>query len=154
MADIWFYQLQRQTLEQALPPLLEKSLQRGWKVVVQAGSDERVKALDSHLWTYREESFLPHGTMQDGDVELQSVYLTSGEDNPIDAQVRFFVDRAELAPAVTAAPDAYERTVLMFDGRDEDHLHSARQQWKQIRDSGLKAVYWAQNESGGWEQKG
>ena len=56
-------------LERALPLLLEKTLERGWRAVVQAGSQERLDVLDQHLWTWREDSFLPHGTAKDGHPE-------------------------------------------------------------------------------------
>src|SRR5262249_12847863 len=46
MTEIVFYQLQRQPLERVLPTLIEKSLERGWPVVVQAASEERVEGLD------------------------------------------------------------------------------------------------------------
>jgi DNA polymerase-3 subunit chi len=62
MTEILFYHLQRQPLERVLPSLLEKSLERGWRVVVQAGSEERAEVLDAHLWTFGDNRFLPHAT--------------------------------------------------------------------------------------------
>ena len=62
MTEVLFYHLQNMSLESVLPPLLEKSLERGWRVVVQSTSQERTEALDAHLWTYRDNSFLPHAT--------------------------------------------------------------------------------------------
>ena len=82
-AEVWFYHLQSRTLEQVLPTLVERSLERGWKVVVQAGSPERRDALDAHLWTYADEAFLPHGTRSDGDPALQPVYLTESGRTPV-----------------------------------------------------------------------
>ena len=95
-----FYHLEHQPLERVLPSLVERTLERGWRAVVQAGSEERVEALDTLLWTYREDSFLPHGTRRDGNVAAQPIYLTSNEDNPNGAGVRFLVDGAETARAV------------------------------------------------------
>ena len=66
MTEILFYHLQGQKLEGVLPGLLEKSLERGWKVIVQGASEERIEALDAHLWTYRDDGFLPHGTWREG----------------------------------------------------------------------------------------
>ena len=60
MTEVLFYHLQNMSLESVLPPLLEKSLERGWRVVVQSTSPERTDALDAHLWTYSDDSFLPH----------------------------------------------------------------------------------------------
>jgi len=51
MTEVRFYHLLEQRLERVLPQLLELSLQRGWRVVVQAASEERVEAMDTYLWT-------------------------------------------------------------------------------------------------------
>src|SRR4030095_10761086 len=107
------------------PPLLERSLERGWRVVVQASSDERVEALDAHLWTYRDDSFLPHGTPKEAEAAEQPILITSGGDNVNGAQVRLLVDGAAL-PADMAA---YQRLVLLFDGDDPDAVAAARECW-------------------------
>ena len=65
-----------------MPALLEKSLERGWRVVVQASSEERVDALDAHLWTWRDDFFLPHGTARQGGGPHQPILLTVSDDNP------------------------------------------------------------------------
>ncbi len=151
--EIWFYHLTRQPLEQTLPVLLERSLERGWRAVIQGRSDERLAAIDDMLWTWNDSSFIAHGTARDGDAALQPVYLTTGADTPNDARVRFFVDGAEIAP-VADLPDAaaFERFVFMFDGSDADDLEAARAQWKQLKEQGRTLSYWRQGEAGGWER--
>ena len=113
MTEILFYHLQRQPLERVLPTLLEKSLERGWRVVVQAASEERVEALDAHLWTFRDDSFLPHGTWREAQPREQPVLLTVNDDNPNGAAVRFLLDGAP----VPADAGAYERIVLIVRRR-------------------------------------
>src|SRR5438270_2594676 len=100
MTEVHFYHLERQSLDQVLPILLEKSLQRGWRAVVQSASEERMQAIDSLLWTYTQESFLAHGTARDGDAELQPVYLTTGMENPNGAAVRFLVEGCAVLPVL------------------------------------------------------
>src|ERR1700691_4593979 len=112
MTEILFYHLKGQTPEQVLPALLQKSLERGWRVVVQAASDERVEALDAHLWTWRDDAFLPHGTWRDAQAAEQPVLLTITEENPNGAAVRFLVEGA----GMPANASAYQRVVLVFDG--------------------------------------
>ena len=112
--EVYFYHLERQTLEDILPGLLERSLERGWRVGVQAASEERVEALDTLLWTYREDSFLPHGTWRDSEASQQPILLTVRDDNPNAAKVRFLLDGAP----VPQDAGAYERIVLVFDGDD------------------------------------
>jgi DNA polymerase-3 subunit chi len=149
MTEVLFYHLQRQPIERVLPTLLEKSLERGWRVVVQAGSDERIEALDAHLWTYRDESFLPHATTREGDAALQPVLLTSNEGNANGAAVRFLVDGAPL-PEDAAG---YERIVLMFDGEDDEAVAQARAQWSAAKAKGFDATYWQSDESGRWTKR-
>ncbi|HUO53623.1 MAG TPA: DNA polymerase III subunit chi, partial [Rhodoblastus sp.] len=110
--EFWFYHLQKRSLEQVLPALIERARERGWRSVVQSRTPERLAALDDLLWTYAEDSFLPHGTQADGDPQLQAVWLTCGDDNPNQAQVRFLVEGAEAEPFVDSD---YERLILLFD---------------------------------------
>ncbi|MCC2097595.1 MAG: DNA polymerase III subunit chi [Hyphomicrobiales bacterium] len=151
--EVMFYQLLHAPLERALPQLLEKTLERNWRAVVQAGSGERVAMLDTVLWTYREDSFLAHGAAGDGDGADHPVYLTTGDENPNSAHIRFFVDGLDMTAVLDAAPDAYQRAVLMFDGTDDEQLARARAQWKKLKDGGFDLQYWQQKENGGWEKK-
>jgi len=146
--EVYFYHLESRTLEDVLPTLLERSLERGWRAAVQAASEERVEALDTLLWTYRDESFLAHGTARDGTPALQPIYLTSAGDNPNDAKVRFLVDGAELEDT-----GAYARIVFVFDGRDEDAVTRARAAWQKAKADGYQVSYWQQDADGRWQQK-
>ena len=147
MPEIWFYHLVSQSLESALPILLERTLARGWRAVVEAPDEERIAALDSLLWTYSDESFLAHGGGGDADGEMQPIWLTCGPDNPNGAQVRFFVGGAALR---AGGEGAYERLVLMFDGNDEEQVVAARDQWRRLKDSGATLSYWRQDDDGRW----
>lgn len=149
MTEVLFYHLQDMTLERVLPPLLEKSLERGWRVAVQAGSEERADALDAHLWTYRDDSFLPHGTWRDSDVMNQPVVLVLDEGNPNNATVRFIVDSARL-PRDCAT---YERIVMVFNGDDDDALGAARAAWTDGKSRGLDLTYWQADERGRWQKR-
>ena len=148
MTEVYFYHLEREPLERVLPGLLEKSLERGWRVVVQVGSEERRDALDAHLWTYREDGFLPHATEKDGNAAAQPIWLTVGGENPNNASVRFLADGAELGDFT-----AYQRVVMLFDGNDSDAVQRAREVWTASRSAGHAAVYWQQAASGRWEKK-
>jgi DNA polymerase-3 subunit chi len=149
MTEVLFYHLQRQPLERVLPTLLERSLERGWRVVVQAASEERVEALDAHLWTYSDASFLPHGTAREGDPAAQPILLTASDGNPNGANVRFLVDGA---PMPADAAD-YDRIVLLFDGEDEEAVAAARARWSEAKAQGFEATYWQPDEHGRWVKK-
>ncbi len=149
MTEVLFYHLQDTTIEKVLPPLLEKSIERGWRVAVQTGSEERADVLDGHLWTYRENSFLPHGTWRDADAAEQPILLIPNEDNPNKATVRFVVDVSGL-PKDCAT---YERVVLVFDGNDDEELSAARAAWLDSKSRGFDQTYWQTDEHGKWQKR-
>jgi len=148
MTEILYYHLQRSTLESALPPMLEKTLQRGQRAVVMAGSPERIEALTSYLWTYNDRGFLPHGSARDGFADRQPVWLTEKDENPNAAQVLFLTDGA-----ASSRVAEFELCVELLDGNDEQAVAIGRERWRAYKDAGHKLTYWQQNAAGRWEQK-
>jgi DNA polymerase-3 subunit chi len=149
VAEVLFYHLTESALEDALPGLLERSVERGWRAVVQTGTEERRDALDTHLWTFRDDSFLAHGTDREAHPAEQPILLTTGDGNPNDAKIRFLVDGA-------APPDlsGYDRAVFLFDGHDAGQVEMAREHWKAMKAAGHMVTYWQQTEDRRWERKG
>lgn len=149
MAEVLFYHLERQTLEEVLPTLLEKTVQRGWRAVVEAPDEQRLEHLDRHLWTYRDDSFLPHARLGDGDPARQPILLTAGPENPNGATVRFLADRAPPRDV-----ERYARVVLLFSADDAGAVADARKHWKPLKAAGHDCTYWQQSAAGRWEKKG
>jgi len=154
MSETWFYHLERSDLEDVLPGLLERTRAREWRAVVRVGNAERMETLDSHLWTYSEQTFLAHGTAADGHQSRQPIYLTTENENPNKAQVLFLIDGA--VPEDWTAPGLgdYSRIMLLFDGKDEAALAAARAQWRTCKAAGHDATYWKQSPEGKWEKQG
>jgi DNA polymerase-3 subunit chi len=141
-----FYHLTRTPLEPALGQLLERVLASGQRAVVVASSPERVEALNRALWIFGRESFLPHGSREDGFAEDQPVFLTDAADFPNGATVLVLVDGAEVEP-----PPQFTRCLYMFDGNDEAAVAQARDFWRRLRDRGEALTYWQQTERG-WQK--
>ena len=152
MTEIRFYHLERRKPEEALPAILEDALAQDLKVVVEAPVREWIEALDDRLWTYADESFLPHGTARDGEPETQPIFLTTEGDNPNGAELRILVGGAKAAPILAGQPDAYRRIVILFDGADEEARAGARAQWAELKAAGHALSYWREGETGEWEQ--
>ena len=148
MSEILFYHLEGQPLERVLPQLVEKTLERGWRAVIQTSSCDRAEAIDTLLWTYRDDSFIPHAIMGEAADPDQPVLIATGADNPNAAQVRFFVDRA-----VPQNADGYTRIVYLFSGHDPDAVTEARVAWKGLQ-AGNELTYWQQDPNGRWVKKG
>lgn len=156
MVDVGFYHLQVASVETALPQLLGKCLERNWRAVVEVGDRQKVAQLDDHLWTFADAAFLPHASavsangMAEPTADRQPVWITDEGDNPNKADVRFFVSGA--LPPDADPLDAYQRVILMFDGRDDGAVADARQVWKRLKGDGHSLSYWQQTDEGGWKK--
>lgn len=147
--DIRFYHLTVTSLDRALPQLLEKAHAAHFRILVKAADEQNVEELNTHLWTFSPNAFLPHGSAKDGAPTEQPIFLS---------HLYFNANSANLL-AVTdgTSPDSfegYERVLDLFDGADETAVQAARQRWKEYKNLGHALQYWQQTESGGWVQKG
>jgi DNA polymerase-3 subunit chi len=154
MTETLFYHLERRGLDDVLPGLIERTLARGWRAVIKAESSERADAIDTLLWTYNEQTFLPHAQAGDGDPARQPVLITVENGNLNSADVLFLVGGAEPPSWDGSLAKDLARIVLMFDGRDPDSLARARGAWKGAKDAGHDVTYWKENASGKWEKQG
>ncbi len=145
--EIWFYHLERSSLEQVLPGLLEKTRERGWKALVRVGSAERMDAVDRDLWTFRDDSFLAHGRADRPHAERQPILLSQSGENLNGSQALFIVDGAELGRT-----EGYERCFILFDGRDDMAVQAERARWKDLKGQGAKLAYWKQSPEGAWQK--
>ncbi len=145
--ELWFYHLERSSIDQVLPELLERALKRGWRAVVRSPDEGALRRLDEFLWTYRDDSFLAHGLASDDMAERQPILLTSADDRPNAAHAVFLLDDASLAGL-----SDYERGLYLFDGMDEAQLGAARTRWREAKAGGVAVSYWRQTEQG-WEKQ-
>ncbi len=150
MTRVDFYHLQQKTLDEVLPKLLQKAYSTGKRIKVKIGTEERVEFINSLLWTYNDESFLPHGSKKDGFADQQPIWLSADIENPNTALFLFLVDGAE-ENAETLMQ--YERVFNIFDGNSAEAVQQARRLWKEYKNSGCEVYYWQQDNAGKWIQK-
>lgn len=149
MTQVDFYHLQKQTLDEVLPKLLDKAYSTGKRIKVKVGTDERVEFINSALWSFEDQAFLPHGSKKDGFAEEQPIWLSSSDDNPNGAVFLFLVDGALIDMEKAAE---YERIFNIFDGNQQSAVEQARNFWKTCKAHGFTLHYWQQDDNGKWKQ--
>ena len=148
MTEVSFYHLESIGLELALPRLIEKALAQGLQTLVIAETEERVASLNSALWTYDPNSFLPHGSAEDGPANEQPVYLTTHDENPNGAEMVVIVDGASISDLTP-----FRRVLDLFDGKDLEAVKAARKRWSMFKEAGHSLTYWRQMPDGSWSKK-
>ena len=150
MAEVRFYALQRRRLEEALAELAQEGFAAGRRIAVQAGDAEQVASLDERLWTFDDESFLPHGLANAADGARQPLTIGEGGDNPNGAQWRIFVGGADLAPFLASETQGYERLILLFDDTSDEAKAAARKAWTAAKAGTGEVGFWREGEDGAW----
>lgn len=152
MPDVSFYHVTRSSVEDALARLMEKALGAGLKVAVSVPDEQRVAALDAHLWTYEPASFLPHGTARNDHADLQPIFIGIPQAHaagwPNTPQVLAVLDNA-LPDEVSG----FQRALYLFAGDNPLQLETARSHWSALKAKDMSLTYWQQTDSGGWTKK-
>jgi DNA polymerase III subunit chi len=152
MTEVLFYHLEKRSLDDVLPGLIERTLARGWRALIRPESAERAQAIDNLLWTWSEESFLPHAQAGNGDAASQPVLIDVEEGNRNRADVLFLVGGA-LPGSWKGDTSGFARIVILFDGRDALALSAVRTAWATAKESGHETTYWKQSAAGKWEKQ-
>lgn len=148
MTEIRFYHLQKQTLDQALPLILEKAYASHQHIMVKLSNSNEVERMNAHLWAYHPDKFLPHGSQKSGHASQQPIWLTDQDENPNDAKILILTQNK-----TEENLDAYNLCCEMLNGHDDQAIAAARTRWKEYTAAGHTVTYWHQSESGKWEKK-
>ncbi|WP_420858608.1 DNA polymerase III subunit chi [Marivivens marinus] len=149
MGAAFFYHLTESPLEAALPLLLGKARERGWRIELRGTDRARLDRLDQILWERPEDGFLPHGMAGGPHDADQPILFTLGQGAANSPACVMAVDGAEVS---AEEAQALERLCVIFDGANPDAVAHARTQWKALTDAGCAAQYWAQD-GGRWVKK-
>ena len=145
-----FYHLEKVPLEKALPAILQKAYDAHSKVLIKTDLAEQADELNTILWTYDPNSFLPHGCEKDGHPEKQPIFITHKDHfNPNHATLCVLVHDV---PVPTDEP--FDRILYFFNGLNQTSLEKAREEWKKVASTNAERFYWKQNDAGKWENKG
>lgn len=147
MPEIRFYHLLSQPLYQALPALVAKAYENGHRILIRAPEVEH-EAISEALWSFKPESFLPHGFDKDGNPQQHPIWLSEQAENVNEADLLILTHNLE-----QPIGNEYKLCCDIFDGRIEADVLAARARWKAYKEQGHEVAYWQQTEQGGWDKK-
>lgn len=145
--EYWFYHLEGSTIEGVLPDLLEKSLSKGWRVLVKLKPESQTE-FDDHLWTFRADSFIPHGRDDEPMADWQPVLLSADIKSAAGFDIVFLLDGAAVEDVAGVS-----RIMVMINGRSEQDVTRERARWKALKSENASLAYYQQNERGKWEKR-
>ncbi len=148
MKEIRFYHLQRTTIKNALPAILEKALARGMRALILLENDDEIKQMDQWLWSYKQESFLPHGCDGDDKPQLHPIWITKKHENKNNANLLILTDGLDWQGDVSGIELQCE---IFHD--DAMILPKLRKKWQDVKTQDFISSYWQQDDHGRWQKK-
>ena len=145
--EYWFYHLEASTVEGVLPGLLEKTRQKGWRALVKL-PESQLAEMDNYLWTYKDDSFLPHGRDDEPMADQQPITLSAEINTAQGHEAVFLLDGADVEDMI-----GVKRCMIMINGRSEEDVMRERKRWKTLKEAGAALSYYQQNDRGAWEKK-
>lgn len=149
--EFWFYQIETEPVGDVIAALCERILARGWRAAIKIAGSDNIGRLDGHLWTFRANSFLPHGR-SDAVFAARQPLLLCGADNAVPANAPDCV--LLWGAPIPAALSGVQRVVILLDPADPDAVAAARAQWRTLKGSGAAISYWRQDADGKWQKQG
>ncbi len=127
--------------------LLEKSLERNWTCLVKT-TPEMLDYFDRFLWTYRKDSFLPHGLETEPLSDYNPILLSSKAQTHLGKDVVILTHGQDIENF-----DGVKRSVFMINGKNSNDVAHARTRWSQFKSKGANLSYYQQGERGQWIKK-
>lgn len=149
MTEVRFYHLQKTPLEQALPMILEKAMQGGFRAHIIVPDDNIKQSLDEWLWTYKDNSFLAHGLESDEKAAAHPIIIST-----TDEAIKNEADMLVLTHGCTSEKIGdFKLCCEMLNGAIDQQITDARARWKVYKEKGYEVTYWAQDDQGRWSKK-
>lgn len=130
-----FYILDQATAQKSLffaCQLIEKAYSLQQKVYIHTSSKEEAERFDQLLWTFRDNSFLPHNLYQPTDEHPPAIQIGYHETPPSHADLLI-----NLTHAIPAFYQQFKHTIeIVFSDAHVQQL--ARERYKQYRDQGCE----------------
>jgi DNA polymerase-3 subunit chi len=113
--------------------LADKAWQKGHRVFIHADSREAARSIDDLLWTYRQDSFVPHAIYSQGadEATLEPVLVGDGASHP--AEIDVLINLAETVPSFA---DSSTRIAEIVSA-DDAGRRSGRLRYRDYRDRGV-----------------
>ena len=150
MTQIIFYSTAPFQVEKTLFTLLEKSLEKGNKSLLLFKDKEKCLSINEQLWTYKQNSFLPHISEDDqiyDNIDVP-VYLSTKNENPFKAELLFSID-GFLPDNI----DHFERVIIIIDVNDELLNEKYKNYYLDINKNFEDIVFYKSDDNGKWIEK-
>ena len=150
MTQIIFYSTAPLQVEKTLFALLEKSLEKGNKSLLLFKDKEKCLSVNEQLWTYKQNSFLPHISEDDqiyDNIDVP-VYLSTKNENPFKAELLFSID-GFLPDNI----DHFERVIIIIDVNDELLNEKYKNYYLDINKNFEDIVFYKSDDNGKWIEK-
>ena len=139
MREIFFYNIESRDFLKDIALLTEKLFKEGIKVLIICPDDDVASIFDNFLWSFREESFIPHIVLERDSVQLETVIISKEQLDIVSFKALIVFKGSTVA---TDYCNKFEKTYYFFDDKNDNEKNLARTAWRESIKLGAKCKYW------------
>ena len=131
-----FYDVDPEAWEARIYKLAAAAWERGQRMLILVDGPDRAKALDTFLWTHREDVFIPHEITKTGQPlqDEEARILISDEEAIPEGATLLVQDH----PASIRFAMEFEVVMDVVDRRSEERTAASRERYRSWRENGIK----------------
>ena len=140
MSGVVFYDMPVDARLSWIAKLAERAWQRRKKMLIHCATVEDAQHIDESLWCFREDAFIPHEMIVEGqplaDPEARIV-ITTVEHDPLKADIFLATSPT---PSLDFAAN-FETVIEIVDHRDDGGLAASRERYRSWKKRGVDVAY-------------
>ena len=139
MKEFFFYNITARDAFKDSAILIEKLFKQRIKVLILCADDEVTSFFDDFLWSFKEESFMPHKVLDRDASQLETIIISKKQLTMEDFKTLIVLKGSIVN---TDYCNRFEKTYYFFDDNNDDEKKLARNLWREAVKLGTRCKYW------------
>jgi DNA polymerase-3 subunit chi len=140
----FFYNSARRETVKDIVKLTEKLYKKNNFILLYCADQETVDALDEYLWSYSEDSFIPHSKKNNEKKSLYPILVTDEILNDHEHNILLALNGVLIKE--TDWPK-FNKVYYFFDDQNHEERENARSMWKSFSSLEIDCRYWVNKEN-------
>jgi len=142
----FFYNASHRDVVADITWLTENIFKKNNSIVIFCTDQETAKVVDDFLWSYKEDSFLPHALKKHEEVSLNPILVSTDLDEGFEHNVLIALNGVLINEKDW---QRFAKIYYFFDDQDMTEKENARSMWKSFSSLDIDCKYWI-NEKNKW----
>ena len=142
----FFYKSSHRDVVRDIAWLTESIFKKNNRIVIFCTDQETAEVVDDFIWSYRDDSFIPHSIKKHRETSLDPILVTTDLDGSYEHNVLLALNGVLIKEKDW---QRFAKVYYFFDDQDSREKENARAMWKSFSSLAVNCKYWI-NEKNKW----